>query len=127
MRKEGINVLFRLKINPKFIRKFIKESGKDDGSANLPINIGKTKRDIRVIKYTIDDKMYVLGTTRNDLTVNELKKMYHDRWTIETQFYFAKKSLSLENIKSKSINRIRQDIAIHQLILTICYYLHLLI
>ena len=104
MRKEGINVLFRLKINPKFIRKFIKESGKDDGSANLPINIGKTKRDIRVIKYTIDDKMYVLGTTRNDLTVNELKKMYHDRWTIETQFYFAKKSLSLENIKSKSIN-----------------------
>lgn len=43
--------------------------------------------------------------------------MYGMRWGIETNFYFAKYYLSLNNLKQKRVHTLNFDICIHNLIL----------
>ena len=99
--------------------------GKNNTESELVnIKIGNEYYPIRIVKYKVGNDTYILGTTHTNLSVGELKKLYKKRWEIETQFDFAKHTMSLDGIRSKSINRIKQDIAVHQLILTVCYYIH---
>lgn len=124
---EKINGIFRLKGNLLFIREF-KTSKENSMITN--ITIGKIQHTIRIIKYYVGDIMYIMGTTRKNFTVDDIQELYtyKKRWgKIETQYNFAKGILSLNNIKSKSLNRVRQDLAIHQFILTLCFYIHKLI
>jgi IS4 transposase len=43
---------------------------------------------LRLIKYIVNNKKYILGTTLLDteFTIEKLAKLYHDRWKIETYF-----------------------------------------
>lgn len=68
---------------------------------------------IRVIKYTINDKNYYLGTNLFDnkkYTVLTLKQLYHDRWSIEEYFKYVKKHFNLSYIDEFGMESIKKTI-----------------
>lgn len=122
--EKEINIIFRLKSTYLFVRKFIESNKNDDV---VTITTGKKTKEIKLVKYIQNNETYILGTSNKDFTLDMLKEIYHKRWQIETQFNYLKSVLSLENISSKSLNRIRQDIYIHQFIMIITNYIQTLI
>lgn len=123
--EKKINYVFSLQPHFLFLRNFKNDNNKNSDIAY--VKIGKNKKRIRLIKYKIDNVLYLLGTSREDLSVDYLKNIYHKRWQIETQFNFIKNTMSFSNIKSRSLNRVKQDIYIHQFIMIICYYIQSLL
>ena len=67
----------------------------------------------RIMKYEIDNKYYYIGTTIFNHKIQYFKKLYHDRWCIETNFRESKYILSLVNLTSTKENELIQDIQIH--------------
>ena len=61
---------------------------------------------LRLIKYIVNNKKYILGTTLLDteFTIEKLAKLYHDRWKIETYFRTIKYDISFKNFHSKKEN-----------------------
>lgn len=122
--KEGVDVIFRMICHATNVKKFSNNKTRIK-TTTIDVVTGKTKHQMKLVRYKVNNENYILGTTLKTATIKELKELYRRRWEIETQFNFIKGNLSFGDIKSRSINRIRQDIAIHQLIMTICYYLQL--
>jgi hypothetical protein len=120
--KNKIIVVFRLKINLKILNNLKKC---DDCTINIQHNTETIK--LRLIKYTIGNKIYYLGTTIYNRSIGYIKDLYWRRWKIETHFKYSKYNLSLKELKSKSENTIMQDILIHHFIFIISsYFQHLL-
>ena len=76
---------------------------------------------IRYIKYKINtgkgNRNYYICTTLTNSTkfnYNYFIESYNKRWAIETHFNQTKYDFSLNNIKSKSLNNVKQDIYINQ-------------
>lgn len=67
---------------------------------------------IRLVKYTIGSKKYILGTTLLDAsyTVLKLKSLYHKRWGIEEFFKKVKQTYQIEEFHSKNSNGIHQEL-----------------
>lgn len=90
---------------------------------NLTANDYKTiynQTPIRVIKYTIDNKDYFLGTNLNDeneFSINILKTLYHERWKIEEYFKHIKYVCKLADMNEKKSNSIYKTV-FAQLIVT---------
>jgi DDE family transposase len=85
----------------------------------------------RYIKFYADigkgKKAFYLCTTLMNYTAHEIIEMYRKRWKIETYFKSGKEDISLNNIKSKSVNNVMQDIHINHFISIISSYIeHLL-
>lgn len=71
------------------------------------------KMNLRVVRFKITDDAYeclVTNLTRDEFDLNELKKMYHMRWDIETAFKVLKYIIGMTAFHSKKRNFIQQEI-----------------
>lgn len=121
----NVNFIFRLSINYNFVKTFIKSKSKDE-TINYDINGDNEKIKLRIIEYEIDNNKYYIGTNlldKNKYDIDYLKNIYWKRWQIEVDFRHSKYDLSLKELKSKNINKIKQDIASHNLLLLIDGYI----
>ena len=68
---------------------------------------------LRVVRFKITADTYeclVTNLTRDEFDLNELKKMYHMRWDIETAFKVLKYIIGMISFHSKKRNFIQQEI-----------------
>ena len=68
---------------------------------------------LRVVRFKITDDTYeclVTNLTKDEFDLNELKKMYHMRWDIETAFKVLKYIIGMTAFHSKKRNFIQQEI-----------------
>lgn len=115
-----VNPIFRMKIDRKMnIIKNILSSNNDDNIYIINNKYTKYKNiKFRLIKYKINNKIYILGTTLIDpiFTIDILKNLYQSRWDIEVYFKTIKYDLSFKNFHSKSEELIKQEIYVHMCI-----------
>lgn len=74
---------------------------------------GFYKMNLRVVRFKITDDTYeclVTNLTRDEFNLEELKKMYHMRWGIETAFKVLKYIIGMISFHSKKRNFIQQEI-----------------
>ena len=74
---------------------------------------GFYKMHLRVVRFKITDDTYeclVTNLTREEFDLEELKKMYHMRWNIETAFKVLKYIIGMMSFHSKKRNFIQQEI-----------------
>jgi len=77
---------------------------------------------LRLIKYTINDEIYVLSTTLLDKQVyqlNEFPGVYHGRWGIEELYKISKKYIDVEDFHSTSERGIKQECYAHMLLINL--------
>jgi hypothetical protein len=107
---------------------------KREKDIDVEIKEKKETLKIRLIKYKIKsnkgDRNIYLGTTlvdRKKYPMQFLIDAYKKRWDIETHFRYAKKDLSLADIKSQSLDVCKQDVMMHQFINIINSYIEYLL
>ena len=83
----------------------------------------ETKITRKIIKYTIQNKEYYLATNILTHRAEYYKDLYWNRWCIEVHFRESKYFLSLTNLKSTALIKIKQDIYVHQFIFIIAGYI----
>lgn len=74
---------------------------------------GFYEMNLRVVRFKITDDTYecmVTNLTRDEFDLNELKKMYHMRWNIETAFKVLKYIIGMKSFHSKKRDFIQQEI-----------------
>ena len=74
---------------------------------------GFYEMNIRVVRFKITDDIYeclITNLTRDEFDINDLKKMYHMRWDIETAFKSLKYIIGMVSFHSKKRNFIQQEI-----------------
>jgi hypothetical protein len=116
-----IHGVFRLK--EKFAKKFIKNRSDVTFIINDKSYKGHKEAKFRIIKFTINDKQYYIGTTLLDVSTKELKEIYAKRWLIETHFNKAKYTLNLGKLESTKRLYLEQDLESIQFIFLINSYL----
>lgn len=81
----------------------------------------KTSLKVRLIRYTINEKDYIIATTIFDerISPNEFAAIYHERWSIEEHFKASKSILAMEIFHSKSISGVLQEIYATELLITL--------
>lgn len=120
--------IFRLKLNLKITKK-IKKSNKNDIYINYKIDKNTTIK-YRLIKFNNGKYNCYLATSlinRHKYPLSRLIKIYSKRWSVETEFMYAKYYMTMNNIKSKKYNNVKQDIASIQFISIISGYIEYLI
>lgn len=110
--------IFRLRKNLKILDKFKKKPNSNQITANVN---GIKMKVVKFVIRTPEDKneIYYIGTNIYNKSVEYFKDTYWKRWKTETNFKQAKHYLSLFQLKSKTENKMLQDIAIHTSILMI--------
>lgn len=119
------NAVFRLKKSYSFINKFANSSITD--TIIYVKNTRKVKKStigsikLRLIKYEINDTIYILGTTLTDkkYTLDFLKELYKDRWQIEEFYKILNSKLSMKKTNAKTLNTIMHDLYSKLLIILI--------
>jgi len=110
--KKGIKFVFRIRSNLK-VAKSITSKEKD---VIKTIKLKSKKQfKCRVLKYKIYKDLYFLFTNlinKNKFSTEKLKKVYKDRWLIETDFGYSKKYLTIGNLRYKSLNMVKKSLAI---------------
>jgi hypothetical protein len=119
LHERKIDVIFRMQSNSLLVKKII-EKGQSSMITTITNN-SETMR-FRIVTYKIGNNDYFLGTTIMNKTVAYFKNIYWKRWTVEINFRESKYLLSLNNIQSKSVNKIQQDIYSHHILFMICSY-----
>ena len=111
----SINVfpIFRMKRNMNIVKKFSDDANNDKIYVINNKHTNNISVKLRLVKYKINGKLYVLGTTLLDNAITVLKNLYHDRWTIETYIRTLKCNLSFDSFHSKQLNEIQQEIHAH--------------
>jgi hypothetical protein len=79
------------------------------------------KFSLRLIKYRIEDEIYVCGTTLIDekYPLNEFSQVYHGRWGIEELYKISKEFIDIEDFHSKSERGVKQELYAHILLINI--------
>jgi hypothetical protein len=136
---KGIKFVFRVKNELKMVKQLIKEKEND---INYNVKFNKFNIPVRCIRYIIhlteDQKKYhyhypesgeyyICTNLDSEFTIEKIINLYHDRWSIETNFRYAKYNLTLSEIKSKKLLNVKQDILIHNFILIYTGYIYMLI
>lgn len=118
LNNKGINVIFRMRSNIKFVKKFANSKKTDTTITITDPKSNKGPIKIRLVKYTIRDTTYLLGTNcfYKRFSINVLQDLYHQRWSIEEHFKTLKHSLSLNNFHSKKYDFVCQEINMHKYI-----------
>jgi len=62
----------------------------------------QTKREVRVVGYKADNKIYWVATDRFDLTAEQVALIYKLRWTIESFFAWWKRHLKVYHLIARS-------------------------
>jgi hypothetical protein len=135
--EKGIYFIFRVKKNLKMVKE-LQATNKNEITTYLTIE--KKKIQVRLIRYKIDDEnlkgnyrlpedgyYYICTNLNDDKTINYIQNLYHERWSIETNFKVVKYDMTLSNIKSKNLINIEQDIAINNFVLLLTGFLYSLI
>ena len=75
---------------------------------------------IRLIKYTIDETTYCLGTTLMDkcYTQKDFKEVYHSRWGIEELYKISKQMIVVDDFHGKSERTVKQELFAHFVLIT---------
>lgn len=94
-------------------------------------------RFLRVLKFTIDKKsepnntnIYYIGTTLYDkkkYPIDEIIKLYKERWNIETHFRYVKYELGFQKMSGMSELRVLQLIEINRFIMILACYIESLL
>ena len=108
---QNFDAVFRIKNNSKFVKQL---NNNNETVINKVID-GKNIK-VKIVHYTINKEEYYICSTLIDKSVAFFKELYWKRWNIETDFRHLKYDLSLASIQSKSINIIKQDVAVHNFI-----------
>ena len=71
---------------------------------------------MRVIKYRINKTDYYIGTS-SDATIDEIKELYHIRWSIEEFFKLLKVNSNFGKLHSTSENGVKQELYLHMFLI----------
>ncbi len=77
---------------------------------------------MRLVKYSYDDTIYVLGTTLLDSQYykkEELSDLYHSRWGIEELYKISKVLINVEEFPAQSERGIKQELFAHFVLITL--------
>lgn len=76
---------------------------------------------LRLIKYKINDEVYVCATTLigNKYALNEFPFVYHGRWGIEELYKISKRFIDVEDFHSKTERGVKQELYAHVLLINI--------
>lgn len=79
------------------------------------------KISLRLIKYQIDDEIYVCATTllSKQYPLNEFAKVYHGRWGIEELYKISKEFIDVEDFHAKTERGVKQELYAHILLINI--------
>lgn len=94
------------------VKSEIKKQGYD-------LNYKKIK--LRLIKYKIDDEVYICATTLigDHYPANEFPGIYHGRWGIEELYKISKRFINIEEFHSKTERGVKQELYAHVLLINI--------
>jgi len=83
------------------------------------LNYRKIK--LRLIKYQINNEMYVCGTTLigKEYPLDEFPGVYHGRWGIEELYKISKEFINVEDMHSKTERGVKQELYAHALLINI--------
>ena len=102
--------VFRLKKNSKLI-----QNDKIDDTIIINGNM------IRVVTYEVDNKKYYCATNLYDSQIEEIKSIYHDRWTIEEYYKYIKKYLCMAKMNEQREKDINKTIVAQLIVSQITY------
>lgn len=131
--KTGIHAIFRLSTATcKPIEDFIRGDQTDTivsiypsekakrqaGKSSLDIEFESAK--IRLIKYTISETTYFLGTTLLDTRYGAgvFPDAYHARWGIEELYKVSKQIIGVEEFHAKTLRGVKQELYAHFVLIT---------
>jgi len=133
--KRGIHPVFRLKTNAnKVVEAFIASTALDqvvEIPASQKIRADRKKQDsnadyktlrLRLVKYTIAEITYVLGTTLLDqqrYPIKDLSTLYHSRWGIEELYKISKQLMTVEEFHGQSERGVKQELFAHFILITL--------
>ncbi|MES9855983.1 MAG: IS4 family transposase, partial [Sedimenticola sp.] len=83
-----------------------------------------TPKRLRLIKYTIGENSYTIGTTLvgAPYTIAALKEVYHSRWGIEELYKISKKLIEVDDFHGKSERGVKQELFSHFVLITMSRY-----
>lgn len=130
-----VKFIFRMKKDSKMVKLM---NVKNLDSMETSIKHKKNIIPLRILSYKIDmtlvkdkdphsDGWFYMCTNLTNESIKNISEMYNDRWSIETGFRVAKMNLTLSDIKSKNLNFVQQDLAIHNFIMIVTGYLYSLL
>jgi len=75
---------------------------------------------LRLIKYTIGNQHYYLGTTLLDApyTIDALAAVYHDRWGVEELYKVSKQLIEMDDFHGRCERTVKQEIFAHFVLIT---------
>lgn len=129
----GVHPIFRLQTNTfKVIENFMASDEQDQivsltPSRDIECGIKKSfpsihidSLSIRLIKYTVADKTYCIGTTLMDkkYTPNDFSEVYHARWGIEELYKISKQMIDVDDFHGKSERAVKQELFAHFVLIT---------
>ena len=120
--QRGLHAVFRLQRNASsLIRAFILGDRREQHVTVQPSDTARRRCPqavlrpcrLRLVKYSIGEKTYALGTTlldRRRYRPADLAKLYHARWGVEEHCKVAKQMLRLEAFRGRSERLVRQEV-----------------
>lgn len=131
----GINAVFRLgKISVSVINDFF-ESPETDIITEIKLTGNRSRQKIlrkhpdfnfvtlpiRLIKYTVNETIYCLGTNLLDqkkYPTEAFKDLYHERWGIEELYKVSKNILDVTDFHARSERGVKQELFAHFVLIT---------
>lgn len=133
--EKGIHLICRLQSGSvnKAIETFWKSNLQDmvidyypSGSVKSEIkkqgyDLNYKKISLRLIKYQIDNEIYVCATTLigPQYSLNEFPQVYHGRWGIEELYKISKEFIDVEDFHAKTERGVKQELYAHVLLINI--------
>ena len=114
-----VAAVFRLKRNASArVGAFFAGDGRDELVRVRPTGAaaGRPPCRLRLVKYVIGGKVYVLGTTLLDAgryPAADLADLYHGRWSVEELYKISKEMLEIESFHSHSERGVKQELYAH--------------
>lgn len=132
--EQEIDAVFRIQKNSfKVIKNFSASDETDktvtiDPSSDLRVRINAQQPEIkiiplrlRLIKYTIAEETYILGTTlidSNTYPAEEFCDLYHSRWGIEELYKISKGLIQVDEFHAQSERGVKQELFAHFVLIT---------
>lgn len=133
--EKGVHLICRLQSGsmPKSIETFWKSDLNDTVIDYSPSSVTRTRIKkqgydliykpikLRLIKYKIDDEIYVCATTLigAHYPIAEFPRVYHGRWGIEELYKISKEFINVEEFHGKSERGVKQELYAHAVLINI--------
>ncbi len=133
--KKGIHPVFRMPIQTyRVVADFMRSSQTDElveivlGREKFTkikkkdANVDVQRLKLRLVKYQINENTFTLGTTLFDkeiYPVDELAKLYHERWDIEELYKMSKVLIEVQDFHGQSERGVKQELYAHFVIITL--------